>query len=526
VRCGSGFDGPDMPAPTLIHGFWTRVRLWLVRTVTPSRGTAALLILATMIALAEPLTAPVSRDEHMYQAAAQAVDSLYRDTAFLQPPLSAWFYAGVRELSRGPEVLLAARWAQAIIVVLLGVVLWRLLGRLGCSPLARAGLLILLLHTEPVRISLGVARNYELALILSLVPWLLLPLTGGRSPAAWRLALAGGVAVLAVACRLTHAAPALLVLAWPLVLGCLDRWRRDLAWLVVGGVVALGLVAVGLRGADPELLRFGLIDYHLANARFHEAAGLGNGLSVVDKLQELDRFWRPTDRVVWSIVVLLSLLIVGVAVRRGRGERWRLSAGLLLCGAAMALIPRPTQASYDEMLLIAGILMAGTAVSVARGRARHALHAVIAVSVLVAVIHLGDRNARILAQAARPATWPARSLHEAGRRLAAVVPGQQAVVLTTHPLYALEADRTLDPVLASGEFVWRLGEHLPPRWSDDPRLLTPLTLATHVVRRRPEAIVVEAAAPWDAPLSDWARRQGWRMHPLAGGVVVWLPLEY
>ncbi|MBD3220664.1 hypothetical protein GF314_05435 [bacterium] len=509
---------------------WIETTLTSVReAVTGPRAAGVMLVLAALTVVVVGLSTPVSRDEHLYLAAAALAGDLRpgADFAILQGPLSTWYHAAVLAVWPGAEVLLPARLAQIVVAWLVGLVLWAVMRRLGASRLLAAALLLLLVHTEVVRESLGVARNYEPAILLSLLPWLLLPLEPGDPEHRWRLVAAGALATLAVGLKLTHAATAVVTILWPAVAPTTTTGgRRDVLWTLLGAGLAAGLALLVLLGTDAELVRFGLVDYHLANARFHEAAGLGGGMTVAGKFDDAARLIRRTDLAAWSVLVVIAL---GLAAASGRGRpvvRWRVGAVLLAAGAVMVAVPRPVQTSYYATLLLGGVLVVAATPAWLGARARRARRSLVALALVataIAVVHISGRDVRAASVALRPDAWPARIVHDAGRRLDRAIGERRGRVLTTHPLYALEAGRPLDPAMATGVFVWRLGDHLDRRLAADPRLLVPARLGAHLAVRPPVAIVVEAAAPWDAPLSRWARAREWRMHPLAGGTVAWIP---
>lgn len=508
-----------MREESVIATWWHAIRRWLTRR----RLAVLALAVSALVSVALALTSRVSRDETMDLAAATFVRAgagLHHEIHFLQPPLAAWLHAGVQATWPGPEVLLPARLAQAVIVLVLGAVLVRLLRRVGASLALAAALVLLLVHADVMRDSLGLARNHELALTLSLAPWLVLPLAARDSRDSWRWALAGALAAAAVATRLTHAAPALLVLAWP---WCCGGGRREVTWTAAGGATVLVAVAATLawRGADPAALRFGLVDYHLANARFHAAHDLGRGVDLAGKWHDATRLWRHTDLAAWSVLVLAALVPTVWRSSAWRRPAWRLGTGLLLAGVVMVVVPRPVQTSYYALLLLGGVVTVAAAAAGCSRRKRRTLHGLALAAALVATVHHAGDDLRRLTGAAHPARWPAVTLQAAGERLAATVgDAGGGSVVATQGLYVLEAGLPLDPAFATGEFVWRLGDvYVGPA-----RVVTTANVAHHLEAYPPAAVLVDAHAPWDAPLVTWVRMRGGRLHPVAGGVVVWTPL--
>ena len=487
----------------------------------------AILAVSWLVCLALTLTEPVNRDEHMYQAAAALLgqSQLYEDVAFFQPPYMAWAYAGWQRLVPGEWILLSARVFKALLALGLLLVLFRLLRRLGADGLLAALLVLLLVHLSAVRGIVGVARNYDLAQLVVLSALLVLPLRPGDEAGRARLVLAGMLAGVAVGVKLTYLAPALVVVGWPLIAPAAQAdGRHNVLWTSVGALLGLTPAFVLLVTTDLAAVRFDLVDYHLLNATWHEREGLGLGLDPAGKLHEVRRLYRHTDN---AALLVLTMMSLGLAIRRGRGDSspvWRLAPWLLAAGVVMVAVPRPIQPAYFAPLLVAAILMVATAAACLEGRSRRTLTVIAAAACLVTVVHHGTDDVRRLGRLGAPRTWPVVRLHEAGRALAdltAHVPDQP--VVTTHPLYALEAGRPLAPELATGEFAWRLGDLLAPETQRRFHLVTPGTLADLLAVQTPSAVVVEAASPWDEPLAAWARGAGWRTASVAGGVLAWLP---
>ncbi|MEZ4386038.1 MAG: hypothetical protein R3D98_00385 [Candidatus Krumholzibacteriia bacterium] len=488
--------------------------------------TLAALAVGAALTVGLALTAPVSRDEHMYQAAAALLpqQALYDAFVFPQPPVSAWFYAAVQAAWPGPEVLLPARLAQAVVSLGLGLVLWGLLRRQGAPPLPAASLLLLLVHTEVLRESLGLARNDVLALALSLSPWLLLPVHPGDDEQVWRLVTGGALAGLGLACRLTHAPLTLLAVAWPLLAPTtVTGGRREAGWIALGAVLVLGAVTAALWGTDLAALRFSLVDYHLLNARFHAASGLGEGLDLAGKLHDAGRLCRRTDLAAWSALVLVALVLVQGRGRAWSPTRWRLGLLVMVCGVVMVAVPRPVQNAYYATLLIGGALLVAAAMARLVGRPHRVLQGVLAVAVLVGLGNLAASDVAVMREVLHPSHWPAVQIHAAGRRLDVAMGEARGPVIATHPLYVLEAGRQLDPAFAAGEFVWRLGPVLRRVRVGRADLVTDARLAAHAAAVPPAAVLMVVAAPWDRPLGEWARARRGQMWSVAGGVVLWTP---
>ena len=497
------------------------------RLALPPPAVTLVLALSCLLCLAIALSQPVDIDEHMYLAAARSVGEaqLYDDVAFFQPPYAAWTYAGWLAILPGDHVLLPARLLKALLAAGLVLALYRLLRRFGAPAPLAAALVLLIVHLTPVRLTVGLARNYDLAQLAILLAVLLLPLRPGDREGRARLLAAGALAGAAVGFKLTYAAPAAVVVAWPLIAPTtLEAGRREAVWTLAGALLGLLPLLLALLFADPAAVRFDLVDYHLLNARWHAQAGLGQGLDLRGKLHDLRRLYRETDLACLLALSLTALVLVRLRGRDWSRTVWRLALALLGAGALMVAVPRPVQtAYYVPSLLALTMLVAVAAVRLDEGP-RRLLTAVAVLAALVCVGHQGADDLRRLGRLGQAETWPAVRLHAAGRNLAELTASHRdRAVATTHPLYVLESGRPLEPRFATGVFAWRLGELLDRERQERFRLVTPQTFGELMATRPASAVIVVAVGPWDEPLGAWARAAGWRPAPLAGGVVAWLP---
>lgn len=492
------------------------------------RLPACILFVAWLLCLALALTSPVDRDEHMYQAAGALLGKarIYQDFAFFQPPYAAWLHGAVQRLTPGMAVLLPARIAKALLAAVLLLILYRLLRRLGADGGTAALLVLLLMHCAVVRGMIGLARNYDAPQAALLGALLLVPFSGNESCARGRHLAAGALAGLALGLKLIQAPLALLVVAWPLISPVSDApRRRGIAWTLAGLGCALLPAAIALLAIDWARIRFNLLDYHWLNAAWHQQEALGRGHDLAGKLRDAWLMARRSDH-----AALLGLALLTAALRWQRRASWHLSApgrlaALYLAAAlVMVAVPRPVQDAYYAPLLFGAALWVAAACRQLTGRRLVAARILLAAACLVAVVHHAAETRHLLTRAARPAEWPAWRLHLAGRRLAGLMADHATrMVLTTHPLYVLEAGHVPVPELAAGEFGWRLSHVLSPPQAQRFRLAGPAGLDA-LAAADPGAIVLEvASAPWDRPLGDWARRQDRRPVALLDDVFAWLP---
>ncbi|RKZ07478.1 hypothetical protein DRQ53_01520 [bacterium] len=484
---------------------------------TTRYATLALLVACWLVCVANTLTEPVNRDEHMYLAAASlsAEHQVYRDFAFLQTPYSIAVYRAVGAVAPDDQTLLAARLFKCLLTAAMIGAMYFLLRRVGASPPMAALLVTLLYLSALVREMAALARNYDLAQLAILLALCLIPLRGQEATSRWRWALSGALGGLAIGFKLSYAPLALITLAWPVLTEAPSRLRCT-GLVLAGALFALLPLIVTFASVDGDVLRFDLVEYHYINAEFHAMEGHDPHASMLGRAREDWALLGSAGQ--WPLLgmLLLSLGLASGPWRRFRnttGERHNTALMLALAfvtGAIlMAVIPRPPQKFYLVPVLFGLALLAGTRVGRLNRAGLRLLMVVCVIGVIVGAGVRGSQLAGLLDTALQRENWPATQVHEVGRVLAAES-GRVRPVATTHPIYALQAGREIYPELAAAEFTWRSGDLLAAARRDRFVIASPVTLDKLLAQRPPSAVLIERDAPWDGPLVRWATEQDWR----------------
>ncbi len=494
-------------------------------TTAERRVVLVVVSVAWIVCLALALTRSVQPDEHMYLTAAHLEGRLYEDYAFLQPPYSAWVYATVDRLVPGSHILLPARVFSAAVAAGLLAAFFVLLRRCGAGALLAALLVLLLVHDAFVRITIGLARNYDLAQLAIVTALLLLPLAGAEPVRRGRLVLAGALAGVAIGMKLTYAPLALLVIAWPLVAPAGTGWaRRMVVWTSAGLVLGLLPMGIAFVGVDPETIRFNLLDYHLLNARYCDLEGIGRGLTLAAKFQDAQRLYRYGDHAVLIGLGVVAAVIGLIPKARAGKAAVRLALLWLAAALVILLVPRPTHDSYYAPLLLGFLLLVAAAAGGASRLRTRMLQGAAVLACCVAVGHHLPADVRMMRQLADPGSWAGVQVHRAGRELAELVGDTTAPVTTVSSLYALEGGLRIHPELAAGRFTLRLNDLVDEPDQDRFRVVTSTDLPRLLMGRRPAAVLAGTRDRFAGPLTEWAAKQGWQPTAIDGGrIEVWLP---
>jgi hypothetical protein len=212
-----------------------------------------------------------------------------------------------------------------------------------------------------------------------------------------------------------------------------------------------------------------------------------------------------------------AALVLAVVTRADReagpdpsGHRERVLAAMLLAASTLAaLAPTPVFAKYFTVPTPYLVLLL---VFAARRGARHA-RAAGALLLATTAISLALGAPRYLSTAkalASTSRWVPVEIHaraaNIGAAVAAAGPGK---VATLTPLLAVEAGLPVYPELASGPFLYRVGDLLTPEQRARVRATSPSTVGDLLRSDPPSAVLVGFEGELDAPLEAFARRSGY-----------------
>lgn len=487
----------------------------------------ALVAVCWLLCAGTALTDRIDRDEHMYLAAARlsADHRLYEDFAFLQTPYSVGVYRTVLALSPDPWTLLPARIFKTLVTAAMMGLLFVVLRRLGARPLLAASLISLLYLTDPVRQMAAYARNYDLAQLCILAGIWIAPLQSRDPRGGARLVAVGALAAVAIGFKLTYAPLAALLAIWPVV-AIPDRRKAAAGWIALGGLAGLVPAAFTMGGIDLAVLRINLLDYHFMNAELHAALGQEPLATLPDRLSRaigtlLAREHRP----------LLSVSVFALALNVAQWSRprawvpgpraWFVLA--LMAGAiAVAAVPRPIQGAYFGPAFFGMTMFVAVATNRLTSRGKDAMLLLGIATLAVAGSLKVGTGAEVLRRASDPDRWTGVVAHRVGAEIAIAADGRP--VVTTHPIYALEAGAAIPAEFATGAFAWRVGSLLGPERRARIRTSSEEALANLLDRERPGAIVTETGLNWDDAMIGWARDEGWTERASVDPrVIIWAP---
>ncbi|HXF61980.1 MAG TPA: hypothetical protein VNK95_10195 [Caldilineaceae bacterium] len=483
-----------------------------------------------------------AHNEQMYVAAGYLLAQgkrLYRDFAFVQMPYTPLVYAAVYSFSPGGYLLKAKLVNLLWLAVASGLLVGRA-ARVTQDRLLALLLLVLFLADYYLLRAAIEASNYTLPIAASLLAygWLLRGVAEEAQPWTSALAAFGAGAALGVAtgAKLYYlplvAAFGLVSLLYPRGRPVAGRWVWGALPLVAGLLVGLAPALV-YAARDLDRFLFNNLGYHTLNTLWREQNGFTD-MGWRAKLEAArDLATNPNYLILLLWLALAGLLRWNRRTEAGRAPLIPARPGVILAGGAAvisllaAFTPRPLFPQYFAMpvpFLLLWVAELAPGLPAPSRRLLRAFGVVIAVAGILAVLPRHTGSLRRLAAgepwagtvAIRESQTLRRWLDERGP-----VRNGTAWIATLSPVVALESGLPFYPELATGSFVYRIGDLLTPEERARYVATSPTALPALLDAHPPAAIFIGEEGELEQPLLDYAERHGYQPapHPFSEGQV-------
>ena len=484
-------------------------------------------------------------NEHMYLAAGVQVAQnkvIYRDFAYLQMPYLPLLYGKLLQwLPIQAYYLLAGKVVSCFFLGLSAATLF-LIGRRVLGQLAPAlGIVALFLLNMTIIGPAAEVSNYIAPLALSLLSfYAFLVSTDQARVKSLGLALSGFCLALAIGSKLTYAPT---VVPFLIALGRLPaengtpaaalRYRLTHGLAPFMGGLALGLLPLVGYLFDWDRFLFNNLGYHALNTQWRLLTGYAGAMSVAARLDFARQILTRTDNLILIAGVLLA---IGLSLGRFAGQRptgRRLPPGALLAmllflvAVPTALAPAPSFFQYFALpvsCLFLLLIYAWAPHAAADFRWRRVL---LPMLVLVSVAFSGPGLQRSITRLLDPQTWSGVYVHQVAMSIRQALEtagvGPTGKIATLSPVYVIEANLPIYPQLATGPFLFRVGDLLTPAQRQRFVGASPQTVHELLDADPPVAILVGFEGDLDASLRDYAKQHNYaQQDTMAGGAELYI----
>ncbi len=485
----------------------------------------AVILAALLAAFANTMTS-LNRNEHMYITAAALISqgkTLYKDFAYLQTPYLPLFYAGLFKLfGLSSFYLLIGKMVSFLALAASGLVLYFLARRVLKDTSLALGILALYVMNLSVVLPAREASNYILPVLLSLSAVWVFDIAFHSGPSkAWLWAVCGLLMALTVGVRLTYAAA---VIPFFLVMALSPLFQKSISVKnLIGHVLrftagmVFGLLPLLIYWwSDPLAFEFNNLGYHTLNTQWRWMTGYTDRMSLSSKVYFAGETLLRLD----NLILWLGVIFGGLASIVHPPRRMRLSVGfalgllLFMTGMASALAPTPSFPQYYALPI--SFLFVGLVYSWSVNLdGNYSLYCkALAVMVLIVAIRTAPELLRPIPDLRDRENWMPFYVRDVSVRIRETL-REDAVhsnpkVATLSPLFALEGGLLIYDELATGPFLYRVGDLLTAEQREHFVGSSPATIEALLDSDPPAAILIGFEGDLEQPLLEYALRENYR----------------
>jgi hypothetical protein len=504
------------------------IRMWDMRSIdnpsstTTRMATVAMALLAGFLAIGlfSQTVHNNAHNEQMYVTAGYLLahgQRLYEDFAFVQTPYSPLVYALAFRLTGGPY-LFTAKLVNFAFFAAGAFALYLIARRETGERLFSLTLLALYFANYYLLRSVIEASNYTIPIACSLGAYFLFIryVDGGRRT--WAFVGVGLLLAVSVGAKLYYATLllpfGLAALLYPTAVDLRSRFVRG-ALPMAGGAILGALPLLYYAARDWDRFAFNNLGYHLLNAQWREQIGFTATMTWASKLDtSLDLLANPSYllNVFWlALAIAVVLTQSGNPLRRLRNvsPSLFLSALLVITTAVTAFTPRPLFPQYFAMPVPFLLTLMAALYAYAVGPYRTVLLQAAMIAAVLLTLTVLPRHTGSLRRAIQPGD---RSAGVEAVETSRAIRDQLTTagpLATLSPVYAIESGLPIYPELATGSFVYRVGDLLSPE--ERTRYVATSVSSLHELLDAdpPAAILIGDEGEQELPLLDYAQSRGY-----------------
>ena len=469
-------------------------------------------------------------NEQMYVTAGVLVSQgqqLYADFAYLQTPALPLLYGLIFRLVDASAYLFVAKVATFLFYLGAAFTLYNITRHLTRDQFLPAALTTLFMLNSSMMTAVRESSNYMLPILLIFAAFYLY--LRAQEPTRWsyvNLVLCGACLAFAVATKLYYALlipPFLLILAYtPRATSFQQRLYRQLAPLSIGLLIG-SIPILWYLWKDFQDFWFYNVGYHVLNTEWRKQMGYERAMTLPTKLAYAAELFEETTSsllVALSALALLACRYIPSPANHRHMAPALLSIALVIASIPAVMIPTPIFEQYYSMpfslLFLLLAVLYPTTYQLGPG---HTLfnQFLLVILVLSAVITVPGFQEDL------ENPWVTDELSTQSREIAELIdsytdrPGKMA---TFAPLFALEGGETIYPELATGPFLYRVGNLLTPTDRSDYNATSSDAITSLLTQNPPVAIFLVSGedstyadssyAVLEEPLRRFAQEHGYR----------------
>ncbi len=485
-----------------------------------------------LYATANKIMTYFSHNEHMYIAAGYLIKQgkvLYRDFAFLQMPLLPLLYGTFYKLTGTSLYLLIGKCFSCLFYFASALILVLYSRRISRSGYFSFSIVILFLLNFTFLGAAQESSNYIAPIFTSFLAYHLFVGSIESTPGFIRLFLSGVFTAITVGLKLYYAPIVFPFLFTALLFPRSKRFKERIISIflpLVLGTASGFLPVLYYMASNYSVFIFDNLGYHVTNTLWRTLSGYTGVMTLSAKMMAAREVFFSCDNllIISGAILVLSFGMIKRRPESGPGLLELVPPGLFLSVllAVVSLVtlfqPTPMFIRYFPMPMSFLLLVFISAFPLVH-TPNDSFHKIVSLSF-----------ALILITYSTPALFPAKgawkgfTIHTIARNIKQELPkNPSGAIATLSPLFAVEADLPIYPELATGPFLYRIGDLLTPEQRKLFHGTSPSTISKLFDSRPPLAIFTGFEGDLDTPLIRYAVTHNYRkVHGFFGGGMLYV----
>ena len=479
-------------------------------------------------------------NEHMYIAASILVSGdqeLYKDFAYLQMPYLPLLYGNLYKLLGVTSYyFLIGKLISFLFIVISSAILFFLSHKIINDFLLSLGILALFLLNMTIINPAREVSNYIMPVAFSMAGFYLFYASINRSHIKkFGIILSGIFLAISIGLKLTYIAViipfAIVIILYPIARRSSEKTTvkdiiYDLAIPFIVGIT-IGILPIFLFMSDIKLFTFNNLTYHSITAQWRQIIGYKRNASPLSKLDYARQIYFEADNLILLFGIILGLFLSIKKDKKIKQLIERQYPGQLLAfllvffTTVAALAPTPPFPQYFAMpVSFLFILLVFSLSSKFIGGLVLDRVLLLLILVVMAVIYNGPLLFNSIVKLTHRDGWTALAVHDDSMSIRnALISNDLPLdgkVATLSPLFIMESNLNIYPELATGPFLYRIGDLLTQEQRNHVVGTSPETISTLFSEDPPVAILVGYEGKLDKPLIEYAVANNYRKIDIAG----------
>ncbi len=464
------------------------------------------------------MTVPLGRDENVYVTAGKLIQDgykLYKDFAFPQMPYLPIIYAWLFKITSNSYYLLSARIFSFFCTIATMILIYFITYKILKSYIISIVLSLFFILNVPMVNTMGYAWNNMVALCFSLAGFLLY-LSGVSERDRWvSIFLSGTFLSFAAGIKLFYFAlfPAFIInsisipvnrpfvkIFFPLSLG-----------MLFGSIPILFFIF----NSSMDIFAFNNLIYHKLNSLWYHYVGTINTLDFISKIRYARNLLK-LPVISSCFVIFIFLLLFG---RLKSGDRASLFRQPILClclfvtifSTGIIFIPSPMHMQYFVMPIAFFIIFLACLCKYVFSKPNRYIELIFVAFAIHILIISSPRLFAKFNMLLRPNKWTPIMIHKIAVKLKDNIGyiNQDGEIATLSPIYAIEAGLPIYTELATGVFMFRIGDFICEHSQHVYGIVSLKTLVRLLNNNPPRAIIVGKEPCLEDIFIDYAEKEGY-----------------